>query len=164
MEEVNNDLLEDSVIEIDDVNILEDQAEWMTKSNTINLILFQLLCWFGLTIIDVELSTLLSELVRFAKDLETVMNFTYKNRRKGLLLEIPMHISTKYINFQKYSGRTKWFQKLLNHIGGGNNEESMNEGAYLVSRHLCKEYETSMLLALKEDVIPVLENMDEVTA
>ena len=164
VEEVNNDLLEDSVIEIDDVNILEDQPEWMTKSNTINPILFPLLCRFGSTISDVELSTLLSELVRFTKDLETGMNFTYKNGRKGLLLEIPMNISTKYRNFQKYSGRTKWFQKLLNHIGGGNDEESTNEGAYLVSRHLCKEYETSMLLALKEHGMPVLEKMDKVTA
>ena len=35
---------------------------------------------------------------------------------------------------------------------------------YLVIRQLCKEYETSTLLALKEHGIPVLEKMGEVTA
>ena len=92
------------------------------------------------------------------------MNFKYKNVKKGLLLEIPMNISSKYGNFRRYSGRTKWFQKLLNHIGGGNDGESTNDGSYLLSRQSCKKYETSTLLALKEHGIPVLEKMDEVTA
>ena len=36
------------------------------------------------------------------------------------------------------------------HVGGGNNNESANEGAYLLSKELCKEYETSVLLAVKK--------------
>ena len=125
-------------MEIDGGNSLEDTPDWMTKSNTINRILFPLLSRFGWTITDIELSTILSELVRFTKDLKKVMNFTYKNGKKGLLLEIPMNVSSKYGNLRQYSGRTKWFQKLLNHIGGRNEEEITNEGAYLVSRQLCK--------------------------
>ena len=125
--------------------------------------LFPILSRFGATISDAELSTVLSELVRFTKDLKKVMNFKYKNGKKGLLLEIPMIISSEYGNFRQQSARTKWFQNLLNHIGGGNDEESTNDGAYLVSRQLCKEYETSTLLALEEHGILVLERMDEVT-
>ena len=125
---------------------------------------FSLLSMFGATISDVELSTILSELVCYMKNLDKDMKFTSKNGKKGLLLEIPMNMTTKYRNFRQYSGRTKWFQKLLNHIGGANDEESTDEGAYLVSREICKEYKTSMLLALKEHGIPVLQQMDKVTA
>ena len=100
VQEVNDDLLEDSVMEeIDGGDILEEKPEWMTRSNTINPMLFPLLSRFGATISDVELSTVLSELVRFTKDLKKVMNFKYKNGKKGLLLEIPMNISSEYGNF-----------------------------------------------------------------
>ena len=50
------------------------------------------------------------------------------------------------------------------HVGGENNDESANEGAYLVSKQLCKEYETSLLLAVKEHGIRLIDKMDEVTA
>ena len=50
------------------------------------------------------------------------------------------------------------------HVGGENNNESADEGAYLLSKELCKEYETSVLLAVKENGIPIIEKMDEITA
>ena len=52
----------------------------------------------------------------------------------------------------------------MKHVGGESGKESADEGAYLVTRELCKEYETSTLLALKEHGIPVLEKIDEVMA
>ena len=92
------------------------------------------------------------------------MTFTYKNGREGLLLEVPKNKSNEYKCFREYSGHNKWFPKLLKHISGDTDEESANEGAYLITRELCKEYETSTLLVIKEHGIPVLEEMDEVTA
>ena len=50
------------------------------------------------------------------------------------------------------------------HVGRENNNESADEGAYLLSKELCKEYETSVLLAVKENGIPITEKMDEITA
>ena len=50
------------------------------------------------------------------------------------------------------------------HVGGENNDESAKEGAYLLSKQLCKEYETSLLLAVKKNGISRIEKMDEVTA
>ena len=52
----------------------------------------------------------------------------------------------------------------MKHTGVGNDKTSTNEGAYLISKLLCKEYETSILLALKEHGILVIQRMDEVTA
>ena len=143
---------------------LKDMPDWLTRTNTINQSLFPILSRFGATISNVELSSLLSELVKFYKNLEKDMNFTYKNGREGLLLEVPRNASSKYRCFRTQSGRIKWFNKFLRHVGGGTDEESANEGAYVVTRELCNEYETSTLLALKEHGIPVLEKMDEVTA
>ena len=141
-----------------------NKPEWMTSTNIINHNLFPILSRLGSTISDVELSCLLSEVVKFTKDLGKDMTFSYRNGREGLLLEVPKHISSKYKNFRDYSGKSKWFNKLLMHVGGENNDESANEGAYLVSKQLCKEYETSLLLAVKEHGIRLIDKMDEVTA
>ena len=86
------------------------------------------------------------------------MVFRYKNGREGLLLEVPRHTSRKYRYFQNHSGRSKWFDKFLKHVGGESDNKSANEGAYLVTRQLCKEYKTSTLLALKEHGILVFKN------
>ena len=142
----------------------QDKPSWMKKANTINQSCFPILSRFGASISNVELSGLLSELVYFKKDLGEDMTFNYKNGREGLLLEVPKNKSHEYKHFREYSGRNRWFHKLLKHLGGDTDQESANEGAYLISRELCKEYETSTLLAVKEHGIPILEKMDEVTA
>ena len=93
--------MEDSLLEeVDGGDILEEKPEWMTRSNTINPMLFPLLGRFGATISDVELSTILSELVCYMKNLNKDMKFIYKNGKKGLLLEIPINMTTKYRNFR----------------------------------------------------------------
>ena len=38
----------------------------------------------------------------------------------------------------------------MKYIGVENDDESANEGAYIPSEQLCKEYYTSLLIALKE--------------
>ena len=148
----------------DDVVSSLNKPEWMTSTNVINCDSFPILSRLGSTITDVELSCLLSEVVKFTKDLGKDMEFRYRNGREGLLLEVPKNSSSKYRRFREYSGKSKWLHKLLMHVGGENNNESADEGAYLLSKELCKEYETSVLLAVKENGIPIIEKMDKVTA
>ena len=141
-----------------------NKPEWMTSTNIINHNLSPILSRLGSTISDVELSCLLYEVVKFTKNLGKDMTFSYSNGREGLLLEVPKHISSKHKNFRDYSGKSKWFNKLLMHVGGENDDESANEGAYLLSKQLCKEYETSLLLAVKEHGIRLIDKIDKVTA
>ena len=91
--------VEDSEMEEIDGDNIEEKPEWMTRSNTINPLLYPVLSRFGPTISDVDLSNLLSELVSFSKHVKKIIKFQYKNGKKGLLLEIPKTISHKYINF-----------------------------------------------------------------
>ena len=48
---------------------LMDMPVWLTRTNTINQSLFPILSRFGASISDVEISALLSELVKFHMDL-----------------------------------------------------------------------------------------------
>ena len=138
-EEVTEDGLGNDDENIDGGVSLNDKPSWMTKSNPINQTLFPILSRFGATISDVELSGLLTELVHFNRDIGRDMTFGYKNGREGLLLEVPQNISTKYKHFRQYSGRSKWLHKVLKHMGGETDDDSANEGAYLITRWLCNE-------------------------
>ena len=113
---------------------LMDKPVCLTRTNTINQSLFPILSRFGASISDVEISALLSELVKFHRDLGKHMSFRYKNGREGLLLEIPKNTSSKYRCFRTHSGRSKWFHKFLKHVEGESDDKSANEGAYLLTR------------------------------
>ena len=99
-----------------------NKHEWMTSTNIINHNLFPILSRLGSTISDAELACLFSEVVKNFKDLGKDMTFSYRNGREGLLLEVPKNISSKYKNFRDYSGKSKWFHKLLMHVGGENDD------------------------------------------
>ena len=99
-EESDDDLgSEPMVPSCDDVVSSLNKPEWMTSTNVINCDSFPILSRLGSTITDVELSCLLSEVVKFTKDLGKDMEFRYRNGREGLLLEVPKNSSSKYQRF-----------------------------------------------------------------